>query len=125
VTRSTIPTGTISSIGGEEVLRRLTIGDPEFCAAITSGQHLVLTDAIDSRSSALVRLGASIAMGVPGPVLSQRIEELLGTGVDFDQVVAALIALVPTIGLERTVGIAPGVALGLGYDLDPVLEGPT
>ena len=108
----------------EEVLRRLSIGDPVACAAFLSDVHPMLRGTLDRQSLAMLRLGASIGTGTTGPVLHQRVGEALAAGLDFDEVVASLVALVPVIGIERAVAAAPGVAQGLGYDVDADLEGP-
>ena len=108
----------------EEVLRRLSIGDPVACAAFMSDVHPALPGTLDRQSLALLRLGASIGTGTIGLVLNQRIGEALAAGVDFDEVVASLVALIPVIGIERAVAVAPGVAQGLGYDVDADLERP-
>jgi 4-carboxymuconolactone decarboxylase len=106
----------------EEVLRRLSIGDPVLCAAFMSDVHPVLRGSLDRQSLALLRLGASIGTGTIGPVLNQRVGEALAAGVDFDEVVASLVALIPVIGIERAVAAAPAVAQGLGYDVDAEVE---
>ena len=104
----------------EEVLRRLTIGDPAYCRALMSADP----DAsrLDARSVALLRLGGSIAAGSMGPMWRQRVSEALDAGISFDEIVAALPALAPTIGIERVVTVAPELARALGYDIDSALE---
>ena len=118
------PVFAASTMDSEEVLRRLSIGDPVTCAAFMSDTHPALPGTLDRHSLALLRLGASIGTGAIGPVLNQRVGEALAAGVDFDEVVASLVALVPVIGIERAVAAAPGVAQGLGYDVDADLERP-
>ena len=104
----------------EEVLRRLTIADPAFCRALMSSG----SDAskLDARSVALVCLGGSIAAGTVGPMWRQRVTEALDAGLSFDDIVASLAALALTIGIERTVAVAPELARALGYDIDAELE---
>ena len=105
---------------GEEVLRRLTIGDPAYCRLIMSTERAI--SALDARSLALLRLGGSIAAGSIGLVWRQRVSEALDAGLGFDEIVAALPALAPTIGIERIVAVAPDLARALGYDIDADLE---
>jgi hypothetical protein len=106
----------------EEVLRRLTIGDPTFCRRLMSAQPDQPVLALDPRSMALVRLCGSITAGRGGHLLVRRVEEALVAGLDFDDIVASLLALAPTLGVDRLVAIAPDVARALGYDIDAALE---
>jgi len=57
-----------------------------------------------------------------GPMLGQRVSDALGVGLGFDEIVASLVALAPTVGIERTVAVAPEIARALGYDIDSALE---
>lgn len=109
-------------ITSEEVLRRLTIGDPAYCRALMAAVPDVALSALDARGKALVRLGGSITAGSIGPMLRQRVADALDAGLSFDEVVAAMISLAPTVGIERIVASAPDLALALGYDVDGALE---
>ena len=106
----------------EEVLRRLTIGDPGYCRAVMAAELDDPTHRLDSRSMALLRLGGSITAGSVGPMWQQRVSDALDAGLSFDEIVGSLIALAPTIGLDRVVAIAPDLARALGYDVDAALE---
>ena len=106
----------------EEVLRRLTIGDPSSFQMIARAATTGNTPSLDARSVALLRLAASVATGSVGQVWRQRVGDALDAGVTFDEVVAALVALVPTIGTERIAAVAPDIAGALGYDVDAALE---
>ena len=109
-------------ITSEEVLRRLTIGDPSYCRALMAPELDDRPQALDARSVALLRLGGSITAGSAGPMWQQRVGEALDAGMSFDEIVAALVALAPTIGIERVVAVAPDLARALGYDIDAALE---
>jgi 4-carboxymuconolactone decarboxylase len=112
-------------ISSEEVLRRLAIGDPVYCQTLLwSAPGDPTPHALDARSIALVRLSGTIAAGSAGPLLRQRVTDAIACGLDFDEVVGSLLALAPTLGIERTVAIAPDLALALGYDIDAALEEP-
>jgi alkylhydroperoxidase/carboxymuconolactone decarboxylase family protein YurZ len=109
-------------IESEEILRRLTIGDRAYCRslladAVTGGSHH-----LDARSLSLLRLGSTMTAGLAGPVWQQRVTEALESGLGFDDIVEALTALVPTIGIDRAVAVAPELARALGYDIDAALE---
>jgi len=109
-------------ITSEEALRRLTIADPAYCRAVMSSDSDGPLDALDARSVALLCLGGSITAGSVGPMWQQRVSEALDAGLSFDEIVGSLLALAPTIGLDRVVAIAPHLARALGYDVDAALE---
>ncbi len=96
----------------EEVLRRLTIGDPAYCRAIMATNLGEPPRTLDARSAALLRLGGLIATGSAGPMWQQRVGEALDAGLSFDEIVGSLMVLAPSIGLERVVAVAPNLATG-------------
>jgi len=106
----------------EEVLRRLTIGDPAYCRAVMSTDLWEPPRELDARSAALLRLGGLITLGAAGPMWQQRVGEALDAGLSFDEIVGSLLVLAPSIGLERVVAVAPNLAVALGYDVDSALE---
>ena len=109
-------------ITSEDALRRLTIADPAYCRAVMASGLDAPTHPLDARSVALVRLGASIAAGSAGPMWQQRVGDALAAGLSFDEIVESLIALAPTVGIERIVAVAPDLSRALGYDIDAALE---
>jgi hypothetical protein len=109
-------------ITSEQVLRRLAVGDPGLCRAVMAAAPVDAPLVLDARGLALLQLGGSIGAGSSGPLLRQRVGDALSAGLSFDEVVASLMALAPTIGIERTVALAPEVALALDYDIDAALE---
>jgi hypothetical protein len=108
----------------EQAMRRLAIGDPAYCRAVMAAEPVDPSLTLDARSLAVLRLGGSIGAGSSGSLLRQRVADALCAGVSFDEVVGCLIALAPTIGIDRTVALAPEVALALDYDIDAALEQP-
>jgi hypothetical protein len=63
-----------------------------------------------------------MAGDAPGQVWHQRVAGALESGLSGDEIVDALTALVPTIGIDRTMAVAPRLAEALGYDVDLALE---
>jgi alkylhydroperoxidase/carboxymuconolactone decarboxylase family protein YurZ len=106
----------------EEVLRRLTIGEPAFCRAVVTADAQASPHGLDERSQALLRLGATMMAGSSAPIWQQRVSDALESGLDFDEIVEALTTLAPIIGLDRVVAVAPELARALGYDIDVALE---
>ena len=115
-------TGSDLPMTSEEVLRRLTIGDPAYCRAVMTVDRDDPPRSLDARSAALLRLGGLISAGSAGPMWQQRVGEALDAGLSFDEIVGSLMVLAPTIGLEHVVAVAPHLARALGYDVDAALE---
>jgi hypothetical protein len=109
-------------ITSEEALRRLTIGDPAYLRAVMASDPRQPPHALDARGAALLRLGATLSAGGAGPMLQQRVDEAVGAGLDFDEIVESLLLLAPSIGLQQVVAVAPNLARALGYDIDAALE---
>ena len=106
----------------EEALVKLVIGDRAFCREIV-GVHVDGYRAdLDSRTTALMRLSALVAIGHTGPLLQEAVSDALDAGVGGDSVVGSLLALAPTLGVNHLVAAAPALAVALGYDLDASLE---
>ena len=108
-------------LSSEEVLRKLTIGDPTYCRALVSGELDELAHRPDGRSVALLRLGALITSGGAQPTWQQCVWQARSAGLDPDDIVAALVALAPTLGPDRVVAAAPHLAQALGFDVDAAL----
>jgi len=106
----------------EEALLKLAIGDPAFCRGIGDIRVGDADTAIDSGTLALMRLATLVAIGPADPLLHEVIGEALDAGLDSDTIVASLIEVAPTIGINHLVAAAPTLALALGYDLDSRLE---
>jgi hypothetical protein len=109
-------------ITSEEALRRLSLGDPAFCRSVMAGRSGIVTTDIDMRSYALLQLGSVISAGPESPIWDQCVARATDAGLSFDEMVGSLVALAPTIGLSRAVGVAPVLARALGYDIDAALE---
>ncbi len=109
-------------ITSEEVLRRLTIGDPAYCRAVVAADPGAMPRGLDARGTAMLRLGGLITAGSPDPIWQQRVDEALEAGLTFDEIVSALVVLAPSIGIERAVAVAPSLARALAYDVDAALE---
>jgi 4-carboxymuconolactone decarboxylase len=107
---------------GEDALLRLAIGDPAFCRGISDvhvGEAVAL---IGPGTLALMRLSVLVAIGPADPLLHEAIGAALDAGLDGDSIVASLIAVASTIGINQLVAAAPALAVALGYDLDARLE---
>ena len=107
----------------KEILLRLALNDERFVEdelGMRLGTGTVT--ALDPRTHALVRLGASLAIDAAPSSYHSNVEAATATGASIDQIVGTLIAVAPIVGLTRVVSAAPELALALGYDVDAALE---
>jgi 4-carboxymuconolactone decarboxylase len=105
----------------EDVLRKLTIGDPVYCRVLVQGQFDDPRQTLDARSAVLVRLGSLITSGAAAATWQQYIGLARNAGLSPDEIVGSLVALAPLIGITRLVAAAPSVAEALGFDVDAAL----
>ena len=109
----------------EEMLRRLAMIDEGF---VERGAGLGLgpagISALDPRTAALLRLGASAAIGAPEVCLEWSVGRALAAGATEEEIAEVLLAMVPVAGLGRVAAAAPEVATALGYDTAAALEEP-
>ena len=109
----------------QETLRRLAMIDKSFVED-EAGLRLGLagTSALDPRTTALLQVGASVAMGSPGVSLEWSAARALAAGANEDQIAEVLLAIAPVAGLDRIVAAAPHLGTALGYDIAAALEDP-
>ena len=107
----------------EDRLRSLALNDERFVHSVL-GMELDTVDAsrLDSKTHALVRLSALLAVDAAPSSYQSSVEAALAAGASVDEVVGTVIAVAPTVGLARVVSAAPELALALGYDVDAALE---
>jgi 4-carboxymuconolactone decarboxylase len=109
----------------QETLRRLTLIDEGFVEGQTGlALGLARAPALDPKTAALLRLGASAAIGSPGACLEWSVGRALAAGATEDEIADVLVAIAPVTGLGRVVSAAPDVAVALGYDIAAALEEP-
>jgi alkylhydroperoxidase/carboxymuconolactone decarboxylase family protein YurZ len=109
----------------QEILRRLTMIDEGFIEdQAVLGLGLTSVSALDARTAALLRLGASVAIGALGECLERSAGRALAAGATEEEIAEVLLAIAPVTGLARLVAAAPEVATALGYDITAALEEP-
>ena len=102
------------------MLRRISIGDVgRVLADSTSNAG---SCALDRKTCALVQLGALVAMDPASPSYMSSIEEARRCNASIDEIVGALIAVIPAVGAARAISAAPKLGLALGYDVSAALE---
>jgi alkylhydroperoxidase/carboxymuconolactone decarboxylase family protein YurZ len=104
-------------------LRRLAVRDDRYIEALLQTDRRSAAFAgLDDRTHAFVQLGALIALGVSPAAFMCTVEAALEADASCEEIVAALIALLPIVGVPRVVSAAPNLGLALGYDVGEALE---
>jgi alkylhydroperoxidase/carboxymuconolactone decarboxylase family protein YurZ len=107
----------------EDMLRSLVLHDDSVVASVLAmGVDTWDPSPIDAKTSALVRLGALIALDAPVVSYQSCITMALAAGATADDIVDTLMAVAPIAGGVRVVAAAPALALAIGYDIDAALE---
>jgi 4-carboxymuconolactone decarboxylase len=105
----------------QETLRRLAIFD-EGLAEAGFGLDLAGPPALDAKTTALLQVAVSVAIGSSAVCLQWSAARALAAGATKDEIADVLLAIVPVAGLGRVVSAAPGVAAALEYDIEAALE---
>jgi 4-carboxymuconolactone decarboxylase len=109
----------------QDILRKLAIIDEGF---VEDGAGLGLgpagTTALDARTVALLRLGASVAIGSSTICHEWSAAQALVAGATDVEIAEVLLAIAPVAGLSRVSSAAPDVAAALGYDVSSAVEEP-
>jgi alkylhydroperoxidase/carboxymuconolactone decarboxylase family protein YurZ len=105
----------------QETLRRLAIFD-EGLAEAGFGLDPAGTPALDAKTTALLQVAVSVAIGSSAVCLQWSAARALAAGATKDEIADVLLAIVPVAGLGRVVSAAPGVAAALEYDIEAALE---
>ena len=104
-------------------LRRLALRDDRFIECLLADERKSMAVAgLDARSHAFVRLGALIALNAAAPSFMSAADAAEEAGVTHDEIVGALIAVLPAVGVARVVSAAPNLGLAIGYDVAEALE---
>jgi alkylhydroperoxidase/carboxymuconolactone decarboxylase family protein YurZ len=104
----------------QETLRRLAIFDERFVEA-APGLDLAGASALDPKTTALLQLGASVAIGSSAVCLQWAATRALAAGATKDEIADVLLAIAPVAGLGRVVSAAPDLATALEYDVEAAL----
>ena len=109
----------------QETLRRLAMIDESFVEdEARLGLGPAVTWALDPKTVALLRVGASVASGSSAVCLEWSAGRALAAGASQDEIADVLLAVIPVAGLARVVPAAPKLAAALGYDVAAALEEP-
>ena len=104
-------------------LRCLALRDDRYIASLLADERESATrSGLDPCSHALVRVGALIAVDAAPPSYMNAVEAAGEAGVTHEEIVGALIAVLPVVGVARVVSAAPNLGLAIGYDVSDALE---
>jgi 4-carboxymuconolactone decarboxylase len=105
----------------QQTLRRLAIFDEGFAGA-GFGAGMLDTPALDAKTTALLQVAVTVAIGSSAVCLQWSAARALAAGATKDEITDVLLAIIPLAGLGRIVSAAPKVATALEYDIDAALE---
>jgi hypothetical protein len=105
----------------ETMLRRMSLSDPRLLTGPPMPPSGWGTATLDPRWQTLVRLGALLATEPTSAALQQVVDEALELNITRDELVQALVCLLPTVGLRQAAMVAPRLALAIGYDVEEAM----
>jgi len=104
-------------------LRKLALRDDRYVGALLAREDASAVESgLDGRARTLVQIGALVAVDAAPPSYMNVAEAALEVGVTREELVGALIAVLPIVGVPRVVSAAPNLGLALGYDVGDALE---
>jgi 4-carboxymuconolactone decarboxylase len=104
-------------------LRKLALRDDRYIDALLAHDDTSTVETgLEPRVRALVQLGALVAVDAAPPSYMSVVEEALGAGATYEDLVGSLIVVLPVVGVPRVVSAAPNLGLALGYDVGEALE---
>ena len=107
----------------EATLRKLAIRDDAFIEKVLACEQTnENASALDAKQHALVRIAGLVALDAAPPSYMASVEAGLAAGLSREEIVGALVALMPVVGVARVVSAAPKLGLALGYDVAAALE---
>jgi 4-carboxymuconolactone decarboxylase len=106
--------------GLEETLARIALRDDRFISSLprSGGRGIEL----DRRTCALAGLGALIGLDGPTTSFIASVQDAQAAGASAAEIVATLLAVLPSVGVVRASSAAPKLALALGYEPDAALD---
>ena len=102
----------------ERLLRRLALSDERYLRSALADPGTAGAGALDAKTQALIRLGALLSVGAATVSLRWTVELAYAAGATEEEILGVLLAIGPAVGHARIVGVAPNLALALGYDVE-------
>ena len=101
------------------MLRRIAVRDEAVVELMRSDDA---NPQLDYRVCGLVRVAALIAAGGAEPSYRWAVDVARLGGATPDEIVAVLVAVAPTVGVDRSVAAAANLGMALGYDVEAALD---
>lgn len=104
----------------EETLARIALRDDAFISGLprSGGKGI----ALDSKTRTLAALAALIGLDGSTSSFVATVQDAQAAGASAAEIVATLLAVLPSVGIVRASSGAPKIALALGYEPDAALE---
>jgi alkylhydroperoxidase/carboxymuconolactone decarboxylase family protein YurZ len=107
----------------QETLRRLALRDDRYIDAVLGDEYESMeASGLDPKIYALVQLGAMIALDASPASYRWIVEEAVAAGATVDELVGALIAVMPATGVPHVTSGALKLGLALGYDVNGAVQ---
>jgi 4-carboxymuconolactone decarboxylase len=114
----TIPANLDVSNDTIELFGALARGDPDLLGAgLEARTEFRVRSGLDSRSYALVKIAALIAMDAPPASYVWQVANAIAEGATPEDILGVLIAVAPQVGGPRIVAAAPEIMVALGLTL--------
>ena len=102
----------------QELFVAFAQGDPDVLGAgLEARTEFKVRSGLDSRSYALVKIAALIAMDAPPASYVWQVANAIAEGATPDDILGVLIAVAPQVGGPRIVAAAPEIMVALGLTL--------
>jgi alkylhydroperoxidase/carboxymuconolactone decarboxylase family protein YurZ len=102
----------------QELFVALAQGDPDILGAgLEARTEFKVRSGLDSRSYALVKIAALIAVDAPPASYVWQVANALAEGATPEDILGVLIAVAPQVGGPRVVAAAPEIMVALGLTL--------
>ena len=104
----------------EETLARIALRDDIFISRLprSGGKGI----ALDAKTRTLTALAALIGLDGSTSSFVATVQEAQAASASEAEIVATLLAVLPSVGVVRASSAAPKIALALGYEPDAALE---
>jgi 4-carboxymuconolactone decarboxylase len=107
-----------------EALAALAVGRAEILESATELRSLLRDDSgLDSRSYALCKIAALVAMDAPPASYLWQVAGALDAGVTPRDIIGVLAAVAPQVGMPRVLAAAPEIMVALDLELPDGVDG--
>lgn len=107
----------------EAILRLLAVRDDRFFESLLADERCTAeASRLDRRAHAFVILGGLIALDASSASYQRCVADAVAAGTTVEEIVGALLVVLPVAGEARVASAAPKLGLAVGYDVEGGLE---